>query len=385
MKIVYFTTAIQRDDYKAFYKLWNISLNPSNQNFHNKMIRSLAINNKVDVISIRPFSKRKCLVKYLPEETKEDDNITWHYIKIKGDRMARPFNIQKEVKKTLKKMDLADTIFITDTINPNVITNANKAKKKYQRPLIGVATDSPSNISGTPRSYTLYLLKQGQNLDGYISLTEGLNDMFNEKEKPSIVLEGVVEDNDTKPTNNSKYGNYFFFGGALLEKYGIYRLIDAFKKLETKEYHLVICGHHADERKLRESISGKKNIHYLKMLPVKEVLALEAGAFANVNPRPYSQDLDRFSIPSKTIEYFTSGKLTISAQSTILNKAFSGACIWCGYAKEEEIAAALNKAINMDEEKRTEMGLKAKKKALELYSLSAVNEKLNKFLAEFIK
>lgn len=384
MKIVYFTTAIQRDDYKAFYKLWNISLNPSNQNFHNKMIRALAINNDVHVISVRPFSKRKCLVKYLPEEYKEEGNISWHYIKIKGNRLRRPFNVKKEVAKTLRKMDLTDAIFITDTINPNVVTNANRAKKKYDKPTIGVVTDSPSNISGTPRSYTLYLLKQGKGLDGYISLTEGLNDLFNEENKPSIVLEGVVEEQENKPFTG-KYGKYFFFGGALMEKYGIYRLINAFKKLNNDEYHLVICGHHADERKLKEAISKNKNIHYLRMLPVKEVLALEAGAFANVNPRPYSQDLDRFSIPSKTIEYFTSGKITISAQSTILEKEFKNCAIWCGYAKEEEIYKALQKVIAMDEQKRIEMGLNAKKKAHELYSLGSVNRKVNDFLGHFFK
>ena len=71
MKIIYFTTAIQRDDYRDFTKLWTISLNPSNQNFHNKMIRSLAINNEVHVISIRPFSRKNCKVKKLEEETKE--------------------------------------------------------------------------------------------------------------------------------------------------------------------------------------------------------------------------------------------------------------------------------------------------------------------------
>ena len=349
------------------------------------MIRSLAINNTVDVISIRPFSKRKCLAKYLTEEHKEEDNINWHYIKIKGSKIRRHFNIKKEVAKLLKKMDLTDTIFISDTINPNVITNANIARNKYQRPLIGVLTDSPSNISGTPRSYTLYLLKQGQGLDGYISLTEGLNDMFNEENKPYMIKEGIVEDNDAKPINTNKYGKYFFFGGALSEKYGVYNLLNAFKKLDNPEYQLLICGHHGDQKRIRESIKGHKNIHYLKMLPVKEVLSLEAGAFANINPRPYNQDLDRFSIPSKTIEYFTSGKLTISAQSTILGKEFNNAAIWCGYAKEEEIYNALNKAIKMDEEKRIEMGLKAKKKAQDLYSLSNVNKELNEFLVQFSK
>ena len=121
------------------------------------------------------------------------------------------------------------------------------------------------------------------------------------------------------------------------------------------------------------------------MIPVREVLQLEANAFANINPRPYSQDLDRFSIPSKTIEYYTSGKLTISSQSTILSKHFASCTIWCGYAKKEEILFAMKKALAMDEGKRLEMGAKAKEKARELYSLASVDKKLSKFLLQFIK
>nr|MCR5506032.1 hypothetical protein [Bacilli bacterium] len=116
MKIIYFTTAIQRDDYKELCKLWKVSLNPSNQNFHNKMIRSLALTNEVEVISIRPFSKRYCIAKYLQAEEKEEGNIHWHYVKVKGGKLSRPFIIKKEVMKTLKKIDTKDAIIITDTI-----------------------------------------------------------------------------------------------------------------------------------------------------------------------------------------------------------------------------------------------------------------------------
>ena len=66
------------------------------------MIRSLAINNEVHVISIRPFSRKNCKVKKLEEETKEEGNIIWHYISISGNRLTRPFIIKKEVKKVLK-------------------------------------------------------------------------------------------------------------------------------------------------------------------------------------------------------------------------------------------------------------------------------------------
>lgn len=384
MKIIYVTTATERDDYKEFTKLWKTSLNPSNQNFHNKLIRALAIDNEVDVISIRPFSSRYCSAKVLPEETKVEGNITWHYIKVKGSKFTRPFVIKKEVAKTVKKINMENAIIVTDTINPNVISNANRISKKYELPTVGVLTDSPSNISGTPRSYTLYLLKQSQHLSGYIALTDGLNDLFNEDNKPSTILEGVVEDLETKPVPN-KYGKYFFFGGALLERYGVYNLINAFKKVKDQDINLLICGHHGDERKIKDSIKGDNRIYYLKTLPVREVLQYEASAFANINPRPYSQDLDRFSIPSKTIEYYTSGKITISAQSTKLNKYFKDCTIWCGYAKPEELTNAMNKVLKMEEDKRIEIGEKAKIKAQELFSLSAVNKKLNKFLAQFFQ
>ena len=384
MKIIYLTTAIERDDYKEFSKLWKTSLNPSNQNFHNKMIRALAINNQVEVVSIRPFSTRFCSAKVLPEETKTEGNITWHYIKVKGNRFFRPFVIKQEVKKVMKGIDTEGAVVVTDTINPNVVKNANSILKKYNLPTVGVLTDSPSNISGTPRSYTLYLLNQGKNLNGYIALTDGLNDLFNENGKPHIIVEGIVEDLETKPAAN-KYGKYFFFGGALLERYGVYNLIEAFNQLKNQDINLLICGHHGDDRKIKEAINGNSRIHYLKTLPVKDVLQLEASAFANINPRPYSQDLDRYSIPSKTIEYYTSGQVTISADSTKLNKYFSGCTVWCGYAKVEELVSAMNKVLKMDESKRIEMGEKAKIKAQELYSLSSVNKKLSKFLAQFVK
>lgn len=349
------------------------------------MIRSLAINNEVEVISVRPFSHRFCKAKKLEEENKKEGNITWHYIPIRGNRLTRPFYIKNAAKKALKSLDLTNAIFLSDTINPNVITNANRAHKKYHNPLCGIITDSPSNISGTGRSYTLYLLKQGQHLDGYISLTEGLNDMFNEGNKPYMIMEGIVEDIESKATKNEKYGNYFFFGGALLERYGIYNLISAFNKLNKEDIKLIICGHHGDERKLKESFNGNPNIVYLKMLPVKEVLNFEAGALANINPRPYSQDLDKFSIPSKTIEYYTSGRLTISAKSTILENHFKNCTIWCNYAKEDELLLAMQKALKMDEDKRIKMGIEAKEKAKELYSLTSINKKLDEFLIQFIK
>ena len=384
MKIIYFTTAQDEKDYRSFIKLWNYPLNSSNQNFHNKLIRSLAISNDVEVISIRPFSRSNTKVRKLDKGTKECGNITWHYLKRSGSKLVRNININPQAKNVLSNIDLTDSIFLADTINPSVVACVNKMAKKYKRPVIGICTDSPSNISGTRRSYTLYLLSKTNNFNGYIALTAGLNDLFNPEQKPAFVFEGLIEDEipEAKKENERPY---FFFGGALMEKYGVFNLIQAFKNLKNDDIDLYICGHHGDVEKLRKEIKGYSNVKYLGLLPVNKVLQLEQQAIASINPRPYSEDLDRFSLPSKTVEYMSAGRPVISVKNTILMEKFPRYVTWLDSSSVDDIEKGLRKILKMDESQQADYGAKIKKQAQDLYSLTSVNKQMQPFLSQFIK
>lgn len=380
MKILYFTTAIDKNDYASFLKRWSSSPNPSQQNFHDKMIRSLAINNELTVFSFRPFSKRLCLDKVLNYEEKNNNGIHYIYFKVKKHRIDRYLTYRAQVNKAMKKINYEDAIIISDTINPMVITFAKKCSKKYHLPIVGVCTDSPSNISNTSRSYTLYLLDKTNNLDGYIALTKGLNDLFNPKDKPSIIIEGLVEDTKEKykkPEGVTK--PYFLYAGTLMPYYGIYNLIEAYKRLNKQDVSLYILGHHADEKRLLDTIKGY-DIHYLGTLPVDKTLEFETNSLANINPRPTSEDLDRFSIPSKTIEYLYSGKPTISVKNTRLQKYFSEEIIWCKSNDIEDLLFGLNRVLELNKEERQILGSKGQEKVISLFSLSKVNKKLVPFL-----
>ncbi|MFA7032337.1 MAG: glycosyltransferase, partial [Bacilli bacterium] len=249
-------------------------------------------------------------------------------------------------------------------------------------PVVGICTDSPSNISGTRRSYTMYLLHQAQNLSGYIALTKSLEELFNINNKPSLIIEGLVEDKPLK-NNENETKPYFFFGGALMSRYGIYDLIEAFKLLKNDDINLLICGHHFDLRELHESIKDDKRIKFLGIIPVEDVLCYESQALANINPRPFSEDLDRFSIPSKTLEYLYSGRLTISVRNSILQKSFAKDAIWCKSSSKEDLLEGMQKALLMTLEQRQKMGTQAQKKVLKLYSLNTISQKINDFLAGF--
>ena len=384
MRIIYFTIAQDEKDYRTFMNKWKIALNSSNQNFHNKMIRSLAINNQVDVISVRPFSNRQTKVHHFKKETKTTGDITWHYLSRSGGKLYRNLTIVPQIKRILKKIDLNDAIFVTDTINTSIVRAIDKIKDKYQRPIIGVCTDSPSNITGTKKSFTVYLLSHCDKFNGYITLTSGLNDLFNPDHQPSYTFEGLVEDREF-PNPKEVKRPYFFFGGALLEKYGIYNLIGGFKRLENNDVDLYICGHHGDDLKIKDEMKGYDNIKYFGLLPVSKVLEYEQNALACINPRPFSEDFDRFSIPSKTLEYMSMGRPVISVKNTILMEKFPDQVIWTETGRKNDLKDAMQKVLDMTEVERENMGEELKNRVLKLYSLESFANNIQPFLVQFLK
>lgn len=384
MNIIYFTTAQEEKDYRSFMNIWKISLNSSNQNFHNKLIRALAKNNHIDVISVRPFSHSKTKVSKLKADTKEDGNICWHYLKRSGTKLMRVLNVVPQSKKILSSLDTKNSIIITDTINTTLVRSVNKINKKYKLPVIGVCTDSPSNISGTKRSYTMYLLKNTQEFSGYIALTEGLNLLFNPNNKPSYIFEGLVEDRKFEQKDDNKRP-YFFFGGALMRRYGVFDLIEAFKQLNNKDVDLYICGHHGNKEEIKDAIKGQANIKFLGLLPMNKVLEYEANSLACINPRPFSEDLDRFSIPSKTLEYLSMGRPVISVKNSILMEKFKDEIIWVESSHKNDLLKGLEKVLSMTEVERENLGEEAKNRVKKLYSLDTVGEKVSLFLTQFAK
>ncbi|NLB49704.1 MAG: glycosyltransferase [Erysipelotrichia bacterium] len=378
--IIYMTTAMDSSDFNEYLVHWSSPPNPSNQNFHNKLIRSLAINNKVDVISVRPFSRSLCNIKHLKKSDREDGNISWHYIPIQRNLFQKIILGQTHVNDLMKKLATPDSIIFVDTINPSIVHFAKHALKNRNLKIVGICTDSPSNISGTSRSYTTYLLSHTNNYSGYIALTSGLNELFNPNNFPSLITEGIVFENAIE--KKTELGKYFFFGGALLPRYGVYDLIKGFQlfKKSKKGYKLFIAGHHGNKRMIEEAIGEDENIVFLNGITIEESLAYQKGAIANINPRPFSEDLDRYSVPSKTLEYLTSGNPTLSVKNSKLQKSLGDHIIWIKSSSAKNIDAALKHVVSLTKAERSSLGQKAEKKVLELYSLQATNEKVNDLL-----
>lgn len=383
MKIIYFTTALKKEDYAVFSSAWE-SLNTSIQNLHNRLIRALALTHEVEVISIRPFSRKYCKFKKLEAESKNEGKITWHYVDIKRLKLSRYLSVKVQCKKIMNSLELNDAIVITDTLNPNVLDNSTALAKKYNLPIIGVCNNTPSMINATGPSYTKYLLGKASNLSGYITLTPGLNELFNKSNRANMSFEGIL-DTKTVAKNNNHYGKYIFYNGSLEERFGVYELIKAFKELDNPDISLYISGYHGNKEHLDRAIGDSHNIINMGMLQSDDVISFANQSLLNVNPCPYSEDFDRYLIPDNIVNYLNADSVLVSVRNRHFKKYFDNDAIWIKSNEIYDLLKGLKAALNMSNDKRSELIKKANIDANKLYSMQMINRRIILFLKQFLK
>ena len=79
MNVLVFTSAMTEKDFATFQSEAKIKPNPSNQNFYNKLIRTLALGNNVAVVSHRPLAKGMFKSNSLEEDESVEGNLTYYY------------------------------------------------------------------------------------------------------------------------------------------------------------------------------------------------------------------------------------------------------------------------------------------------------------------
>ena len=384
MRIIYFTTACKKEDYVSFSKMWDSSLNASIQNLHNRFIRSLALTHEVEVFSMRPFSRRYCKLKKLDAETKQEGKITWHYLEIKRNKLLRYSTVTKQCNKILSKMNLKDCIIITDTLNPNVLRNSTKFAKKYNLPIIGVCNNTPSSIHNTGKSYATSILSLAENLSGYITLTQGLNTLYNTYNRANLSFEGVLDDNAVINKEN-EYGDYIFFNGSLEPNHGIVQLILAFRELDNPKLRLIISGYYPDNETLIRVIHNNQNVINLGNIPSDEVISLASHSLLNVNPLPFTEDFDRYYVPANLVDYFNSNSIVVSVRNRQFMKSFKDDAIWVEDCEIYDLLKGLKAGLALSKENRADMIKKANADVNKLYSMSVINRRTILFLKQFLK
>lgn len=381
MNVLIFTSAMVEKEFAEYQTVADIKPNPSNQNFYAKLIKALSFNNNVSVISHRPFVKGMFDDPILERKQTIDKGVKYYYTKIETSRFYKLKGEAKEIvsvaEKAIKELSSDKFVIVVDTLRINLLRAAKIVAKKHKAKIVGVLTDNPANLSNVKAKYTKIIIKNSLKLDGYLALSKGLLKAFKVEKKPNYIFEGLVD--ELIQTKKQPIGEYYFFGGALFERYGVKNLIDAFSEMNLKQ-KLVIAGNGPLKEYIYNYAEKNGKILYLSQLPKEQIYGLEQNSIANINPRPFSRKLDEESVPSKLLEYLASGVPTISTVHSKLFEIFKDDVFWITDSSKEGIINAIKNFTELDKSKLKKQATTARLKVFEIYGVKNQGERISYFL-----
>lgn len=380
MNVLVFSSAMIESDFALFQSNAKIKPNPSNQNFYSKLIKTLALRNNVSVVSHRPLVKGMFKDKYFEAEENQEGNVNFYYTYIEARKVYKLLREQNEIikraHKAIEDFHSNDFVIITDTLRLSLITAAKKVAEEYNVKIVGMLTDNPDNLSFKRKSYVHHLKRNVKQLDGYLSLTDGLVQVFNGY-NPSYVFEGLVDYPNV--FKKDPIYDYYFFGGSLYERYGVKTLVDAFHASNIKS-KLIVAGSGPLAKYIEHLSYDDYRILYLPQLPREKILGYERNAIANINPRPLNSKIDNESVPSKLLEYLSNDVPVLSTKFPKLYGPFKDDVYWIEDTSFDGMKKVLEDFALVDKEEAKRKAYTAKMKAFEFYGLEVQSESINHFL-----
>ena len=201
--------------------------------------------------------------------------------------------------------------------------------------------------------------------DAYILFAEAMNDVVNKKQKPYMVMEGLVDGRrinkfeSHKNRNNADRLFEFMYCGGLYEKYGLKNLIEAFTLIENKNIRLSLFGSGDMVEDIIHYIEKDKRIMYGGVLLNEEIVNREYEANVLVNPRFTDEPLAKYSFPSKNMEYMSSGTPVLTTRLPGMPLEYNE---YVFFIEDESVAGmktAMERLLLMDRRTLKKRGLEA--------------------------
>ena len=228
--------------------------------------------------------------------------------------------LMEYVEKWVAKQNKGEKLIIL-TYTPYVpfMKVAKKIKDKYSDIYIAsIVTDLVDNMNDFPSNRSFFkriqCLKETYEtkrlykyIDKFILLSEAMVEKIPEASGRYIVMEGISKDREWSYVKKNNKLKTLLYSGSLLPFACIDDLVNAFQKIDNPSYQLLICGDGVLKSMVIQAANVDSRIKYLGTLPHDEVILLQQQATLLINPRKPDCGITRFSFPSKTVEYMTSG------------------------------------------------------------------------------
>jgi glycosyltransferase involved in cell wall biosynthesis len=332
MEILFLGLLFREEDEKIILNNSKVGINNSCNTLQWNLIKGFKENENINIkiINSIPSGNYPILNRKLFFETrewihgktsnKEVGFINFYIVK----HFMRQIKYYKEIIKWIKdNKEKEKCIVIYDMYLPFLknIKKLTKAEHNVKKCLI--VGDLPNEYGHSyekiKSSFKYYFLKYRglksmeliKYFDSYVLLTEYMKLPLKIKDKPYVVVEGVVDENRKYYPKNSikEYNNkIIMYTGILNEQYGIRTLLDAFNEVKDQNYELWLCGNGDMNEYIKKKSAEDNRIKYFGYVRKNKLLELEKEITVYINPRTNEGRYTKYSFPSKTMEYMLSGK-----------------------------------------------------------------------------
>lgn len=202
-------------------------------------------------------------------------------------------------------------IIICDVVSVPLSVSAFFTSKLLRIKSVAIVTDLPSIHHVKKRkiykNLSHFIIHK---FDAYVLLTEQMNEVVNIRNKPYLIMEGLVDFTLKESPNafkNKTKERILLYAGGLHQANGLKKLIEAFLQLEGENLRFHLYGSGEMEKDMQGYMNLDSRIVYQGVFPNNVIVEKELEATLLINPRPTHEEFTKYSFPSKNMEYMVSG------------------------------------------------------------------------------
>jgi glycosyltransferase involved in cell wall biosynthesis len=178
--------------------------------------------------------------------------------------------------------------------------------------------------------------------DSYVFITEQMNEDLNKKRRSYVVVEGMVDTDDSGfLAGVAAKKKAVMYAGTLYRKFGVAALLKGFMAIRNPEIELWLFGEGDMTEEVRQCAAKDKRIVFFGSRPRSEVLRHEREATLLVNLRPIEEEFVKYSFPSKTTEYMLSGTPVLTTRLPGIPKDYDEFLYYLDSIEEQRVADAI--------------------------------------------
>lgn len=232
--------------------------------------------------------------------------------------------------------------------------------KRYNIPVIGIITDLPGMLGVESKTMRKTVTRM-QSFEGYILLTEQMNEIVNPNHNPYIIMEGLCASQLPELYQGKKRKVILYSGSLWKNDAGIEYLVQGFIKAQLSEYELHLYGT-GELVPWIEAISKEHpNVKYKGCVTNTEMVKIQSEAMLLVNPRPSKEEFCKYSFPSKIIEYMASGTPVLMTKLPGIPEEYFNHVYTIDEENCEYIAKKLNQILSQPQIELIRVGAEARK------------------------